>query len=329
MRISLVLEYHFKIGPLIKILVKMVQDFCNFIVMYTIMCIMFALVGNINFLYDVQDFHSFFNSILTVIDSSIGNFNFLIFDTMRDSYMQTFGQVYLVLIAIIFNIMILNLLISALANTYHIFDKKSNGLYLSKILSTRDEMTYDPCYGAFLSSMPPLNIIQLPFIPYSLLVRYGDEKLIMLCRYIMRTQYTIMMLIPFTFFIVVSLILIPLAWPIGITDKIKSLFRPDEKTFQHKLINAIIFVPLGPFILILDFVKDLQYFWINNFRKNLHKIIIEREKSSISHRSLKELQSICEKYQTNKIKSTHSVHLIQYFRKKFKVHQNIQFLIFG
>lgn len=70
-----------------------------------------------------------------------------------------FGQVYIMLIVIAFNIMLLNLIIAILANTYNIFDTKSNGLYLSKILSTRDELTYDDSYGAFLSAMPPINFI--------------------------------------------------------------------------------------------------------------------------------------------------------------------------
>lgn len=46
-----------------------------------------------------------------------------------------------------------------LANTYNIFDSKSNGLYLSKILNTRDEMTYDESYGGYLTGLPIINLI--------------------------------------------------------------------------------------------------------------------------------------------------------------------------
>jgi hypothetical protein len=45
-----------------------------------------------------------------------------------------------VAIVVFFNILLMNLIIAILANTYIIFDAKSNGLYLSKILSTRDEL---------------------------------------------------------------------------------------------------------------------------------------------------------------------------------------------
>ena len=42
-------------------------------------------------------------------------------------------------------------------------------------------------------------------------------------RVIMRIQYTLFMLLPFTFFVALSLVLIPFAWIAGITDKVKSM----------------------------------------------------------------------------------------------------------
>jgi len=91
--------------------------------------------------------------------------------------MTLFGEIYLITLVLIFNILLLNFIIAILSNTYNIFDNRSNGLYLSKILSTRDELNYDQSYGAFLSALPPINIIQLPFIPVAMVFRYGEEKL--------------------------------------------------------------------------------------------------------------------------------------------------------
>ena len=78
---------------------------------------------------------------------------------MDDIVVELFGEIYVIFIVITFSILLMNFILAILANTYNIFETKSNGLYLSKILSTRDELTYDYSYGAFLSSMPPLNII--------------------------------------------------------------------------------------------------------------------------------------------------------------------------
>jgi len=71
----------------------------------------------------------------------------------------------MMVIVVTFNILILNMIIAILSNTYNMFDSKASGLYLSKILNARDDMTYDKNYGAFLLVMAPMNIIVLPFVP--------------------------------------------------------------------------------------------------------------------------------------------------------------------
>jgi hypothetical protein len=45
-----------------------------------IICIGFALVGNINFVSESAKFETFRDSILTVVDASLGNFKFTLVD---------------------------------------------------------------------------------------------------------------------------------------------------------------------------------------------------------------------------------------------------------
>lgn len=44
-----VIQFSSSIGPMIKIVQKMFSDFGNFFVLYSILVIMFAIVGNANF----------------------------------------------------------------------------------------------------------------------------------------------------------------------------------------------------------------------------------------------------------------------------------------
>lgn len=148
-------------------------DFFNFFLLYFLLAVMFAIVGNINFIYDLQEFDNFTDSFLTVIDASLGNFNLAIFLTVDEPSMQLIGEIYMISIIVTFNILLMNLLIAILANTYDNFDSRSNGLYLSKILITRDELNYDKSYGAILSATPPINAIQIPFVPALLFFRYN------------------------------------------------------------------------------------------------------------------------------------------------------------
>ena len=70
------LQYSEQVGPLIKVVRKMMLDFFNFCILYFMLTIMFALIGNINFLYEIKQYSGLFSSILSVIDTSLGNFDF-------------------------------------------------------------------------------------------------------------------------------------------------------------------------------------------------------------------------------------------------------------
>jgi len=82
LRVAVILQFNESIGPLIKIVGKMSKDFFNFFLLYTILTIMFAIVGNVNFLQDLVEYRTFFDSILTVIDASLGNYSFEIFSVI-------------------------------------------------------------------------------------------------------------------------------------------------------------------------------------------------------------------------------------------------------
>jgi len=92
---------------------------------------------------------------------------------------------------------------------------------------------------------------------------------------------------------------------------------------------VLLFCCFGLPILIIDLFLDMAYFWINNFRRDLNKIIIVQEKSTITNKTLREVCLVCQQFSENKIKSVTSSALIKLFRIKFKVIPNIQFLMFG
>jgi len=79
MKVIDIIQFTSEIGPLVKIVGKMVGDFMNFLILYALLVIMFAIVGNINFVLDLKEFHGLFESTLTVLDASIGNYDFELF----------------------------------------------------------------------------------------------------------------------------------------------------------------------------------------------------------------------------------------------------------
>ena len=84
---------------------------------------------------------------------------------------------------------------------------------------------------------------------------------------------------------VISILLIPLAWIIGIVDKVKTILPTD--TTKDIVMNLGLFILAGPLILLLDTFADVYYFWQVMFKTKMKQIIIEREKSTINHKSLR------------------------------------------
>jgi len=120
-RILSILQYNEKIGPLIKILDKMAKDFSNFLILFMLLVITFATIGNFNFIL-LPEFEGFLPSVFTVFNTSLGNFDLKIFDELANEDLKMIGKVYFVVIIIIFNLLLMNLIISMLANTYSIYD---------------------------------------------------------------------------------------------------------------------------------------------------------------------------------------------------------------
>ena len=209
------------------------------------------------------------------------------------------------------------MIIAVLTNTYRNFSGSSKGLYLSEILMTRDLLNYDQYCGAFLFTIPLISLIKFPFVPIALYLPYGNETLAFINNLVMQIQYSIYMLFSFAVFLITSFMLIPFAWVVGIIDKLSSL--SNLRTHQEKIVNVYLFIPFGIPILLFDFVADIFYFWKNNFKLHLKKIIIERTRTELNHKALKDFMKLCENLTNQGIKSIKSESMLKILQSKFKL----------
>ena len=181
------------------------------------------------------------------------------------------------IIVVMFNILILNLIIAILSNTYNMFETKASGLFLSKILLSRDEMTFDENYGCFLLTMTPLNVVIFPFLPYGLLTKPSPHINIMLTI----LQYAVFIVIIYVAFLIGSIMLMPFAFVKSAALKFKIFLAAHEP--KDQIMNGLAFfgfLILGIPSLTLNLISDFFYFWANNFRSNLRKIVIEKKDST-------------------------------------------------
>ena len=76
---------------MIKILGKMMQDFLNFLIMYCILLVMFAVVGNMNFIKYLDEFQGSFQSVMTIFDASLGNYDLQMYNAVSSPGMRLLG----------------------------------------------------------------------------------------------------------------------------------------------------------------------------------------------------------------------------------------------
>lgn len=62
----------------------MASDFANFLIIYLVLIVMFSLVASFNFYFACEDFVSPFDSLITMIDASLGNYEFALFNKIED-----------------------------------------------------------------------------------------------------------------------------------------------------------------------------------------------------------------------------------------------------
>lgn len=266
--------------------------------------------------------------MLFVLDASIGNYDFKIFQNeITDMiWLVYFGNIYTMIIVICFNILILNLIIAILANTYNMFDHRSKGLYLSKILNARDELQFNLHYGSMLLTMTPLNIVVIPFVPYALFFQPSAK----LNNLLMIAQYSVLINVFFVFFLTGSILMLPFAFFKGLYVKINLAMRSVKKADRVKnWTKLFFFFFLGVPILIINLFTDFFYFWKNNFRDNLKKIIITKITSQLTSSSIKSLKFTAMQYMDEKIKAVHCRDFVKLFRTRMNINTHLQYLIYG
>jgi len=71
----------------------------------------------------------------------------------------------------------------------------------------------------------------------------------------------------------------PFAFLKSLSVKIQDVLsvKADPKEQIKKGLMLLMFLALGLPILVLNLMADFYYFWMNNFRSNLKKIIIDKE----------------------------------------------------
>lgn len=230
------------LGPLLKMIYNMLWDILIFMVLFTIVLIIYASVGTFLF-YTVSSYKDFYTAIVSLFGSTLGGFTINELDNQNKG--KIVGDIYIVSFLILSNILILNLLIAILSSTYAALEEKKLVLYINEILKLRSSLQYNKHASGLVSTFPPWNFFPLVFAPFYF-IKKDSRKLNNVVFHI--TYIPVAFLLALVF-LIAHVILIPFAYCKGILIKFQFLCdKKSERPMKWRVITLLVWLPFGLFI---------------------------------------------------------------------------------
>lgn len=157
----------------------------------------------------------------------------------------------------------------------------------------------------------------IPFLPLAVVDKWNTELVNTIA---FNLQYIPLMMIVFSIFLIVSAFLLPFAYIKSLVFKIQQIFRAQNSSEMIKRTFVVVeFGFFGLLMMTLTFIADSIYFWINNYRVKLKKIIIDQEPNILSMSWIKKLNLLATKYAHHRIKSIYTIKFVSKFREDIDI----------
>ena len=208
---------------------------------------------------ELHEYRDLPNTLILLLETSLGQWDFKIYDDLAIGRM--FGIVFHVVVVIMNLILLLNLVIAILTETYIRFSKVQLGLYYDGVVDAISNLKYDKRYGAMITTIPPFNLFTFITTPIFMLTK-NPRRLKKINHTLTLISYLPIAFILVVTFAVLNVILMPFAYIFAIAHKIKlCFFAPRIHRSRQELFNDLgIFLVLGIFFLSLSQVTDIYYF---------------------------------------------------------------------
>ena len=318
-RVFMVFQASRVFGKMVEIILNMMTEIAKFMVILGILTIAFSSAGRI-FFFDITKFETDTDSIIYLISSALGNFDYSIFTTSDLFLSKYYGYVYQSLFLLMVSIVLLNFLVAILADIYTILQLQAKGLHSRQILLMRSGYDDDAYYSSLVLLPVPLNILMIPFTPF--VVLFKSKKLNEILVYVCYLPVLIMSVILFA---VGNLILLPIGYLRTILKLIVNAIRNrySFNSLLRVLSMLISFIFFGLFYFIFIIWIDTAKFAVSLFEKdkNLpkHSKVI-KEIAMLDFNFFKVLIEVLNFYNTEEVETKRIINLLQ---NKLKIIQQI------
>ena len=150
-------------------------------------------------------------------------------------------------------ILLLNLVIAILTETYIRFSKVQLGLYYDGVVDAISNLKYDKRYGAMITAIPPFNMLMFLATPIFIFTK-NPRRLKQINRTLTMITYLPLAFVLIIVFAAINVVLMPFAFVFAIAHKIKlCFFAPRIHRSRQSMLNDLgIFLVFGIFFLSLS-----------------------------------------------------------------------------
>lgn len=201
--------------------------------------------------------------MMTYFESSIGSFDLDQYAS-EVAWKRYFGT-FMHIAVLLFNlVLMLNLLIAIMSDTYAALSAQRIGLYQSSLIREMPKFSYDSRYGVLSMTWYPFSWLALLVMPFLLIAK--DKKTLKAINTVyINVIYLPVSLLALSIFMVVNLVLIPFAYLKTALHKLLLLVRLKSTVYCQEL---VVWVLAGVPILLVAQVADAFRFMVHTYSKN-------------------------------------------------------------
>ena len=139
-----------------------------------------------------------------------------------------FGEIFHLVVIILNMVLMINLVIAILSETYTRLSEQKLGLYYDGVIEVIPAYKYRKYYGALIAACPPFNLFILPFLPIYL-CNSKKKRLRKLNNTLVKIVFTPFALIYTAVFLICNILLIPFAYVYTCYKKLNLIFNHSER----------------------------------------------------------------------------------------------------
>ena len=311
-------------GSIISTTLFMFNDVAVFIVVWYLVIMSFAMVALFVF-SEVAVMETLPKAIIYFFNASMGSYDLNVFNIYESDespriLLKWFGVVFVVLFIFLNLLILINVLIAMMADTYALMSSQRKGLFNYGVIRAVPAYKLNKNYGGLLINIFPFSVITFLFMPFYIVIK-DPATLASLTRGLTLAFYTFVILFLSVIYIAFNLILLPFAYLKAVGHKIVLLTKK-----RVSLSTCLLYILLGLPLLIVAQVTDyytfLQVSYSTRKRYQSDEVfVISLNQFNMIHRVLLEAKE--------KEVDIKAVDLVTFLREAFHVTRNITVSLYG